>query len=208
MPAEALYAPSGQLVEGPLLITPQVFGDKRGFFFESWNERRFRSDVIAAGVDPAEAEAIQFRQDNHSRSLRGVLRGLHIQLPPEPQAKLVRCSVGLIFDVAVDLRRDSPSYRQWVGAELSAENHRQLWVPVGFAHGFLTLSEVAEVQYKASGFWNRNCERSLRWDDPALKITWPLESAGVRQPLLATKDASAPTFAALEAAGELFGQHC
>ena len=204
MPAEALQTASGQPLSGPLLITPQVFGDERGFVYESWNERRFRADLVAARVPAAEAEALHFRQDNHSRSSRGVLRGLHFQLLPEPQGKLVRCSVGAIFDVAVDLRRHSPSYGQWVGAELSAENHQQLWVPVGFAHGFLTLSDVAEVQYKASGFWNRDCERSLRWDDPALAITWPLQRAGVSEPLLAAKDAEAPLLAALEAAGELF----
>ena len=142
-----------------------------GVFYESWNDRRFRHDLMANGVNAEEAKAIYFRQDNHSRSFRGVLRGLYYQLPPEPQGKLVHCSVGAIFDVAVDLRRGSPSYGQWVGEELSAENHQQFWVPVGFAHGFLTLTELAEVQYKASGFWNRDCERSLRWDDPALQIT-------------------------------------
>ena len=204
MSAKTACSASGQPLSGPLLITPQVFGDERGFFYESWNERRFRADLITAGVPAAEAEALQFRQDNHSRSSRGVLRGLHFQLPPKPQGKLVRCSVGAIFDVAVDLRRGSPSYGQWVGAELSAENHQQLWVPVGFAHGFFTLSEMAEVQYKASGFWNRDCERSLRWDDPALAITWPLQRAGVQEPLLAAKDAEAPLLAALEATGELF----
>ena len=204
MPAETLCSASGQPLSGPLLITPQVFGDERGFFYESWNERRFRADLITAGVPAAEAEALQFRQDNHSRSSRGVLRGLHFQLPPKPQGKLVRCSVGAILDVAVDLRRGSPSYGQWVGAELSAENHQQLWVPVGFAHGFLTLSELAEVQYKASGFWNRDCERSLRWNDPALQIAWPLNRAGVVEPLLAAKDGDAPFLAELQAAGELF----
>ena len=204
MPAETLCTASGQPLSGPLLITPQVFGDERGFFYESWNERRFRHDLISAGVPAAEGETLVFRQDNHSRSSRGVLRGLHFQLPPEPQGKLVRCSVGAIFDVAVDLRRNSPSYGKWVGAELSAENHQQLWVPVGFAHGFLTLSDVAEVQYKASGFWNSDCERSLRWDDSALAITWPLQRASVQEPLLAAKDAEAPLLAALEAAGELF----
>lgn len=204
MSAEPLHTATGQAVAGPLLITPQVFGDDRGFFYESWNERRFRQDLITAGVPAAEAEALQFRQDNHSRSSRGVLRGLHFQLPPEPQGKLVRCSLGCIFDVAVDLRRHSPSYGQWVGAELSAENHQQLWVPVGFAHGFLTLSDGAEVQYKASGFWNRDCERSLRWDDPALAIAWPLDQAGVAAPLLAPKDAEAPWLATLEASAEVF----
>ena len=204
MPAEALHTASGSLVQGPLLITPRVFADDRGFFYESWNERRFRSELIDAGVPAADADALVFRQDNHSRSSRGVLRGLHYQLPPEPQGKLVRCSVGAIFDVAVDLRRGSPSYGQWVGAELSAENHQQIWVPVGFAHGFLTLSELAEVQYKASGFWNRDCERSLRWDDPSLAIAWPLDQAGVSEPLLAPKDGEAPLLAALETSSEVF----
>ena len=204
MPAEALLTASGQPMAGPLLITPQVFGDDRGFFYESWNERSFRQDLIAGGVPAAEAESLQFRQDNHSRSSRGVLRGLHFQLPPEPQGKLVRCSVGRIFDVAVDLRRASKNYGQWVGSTLSAENHQQLWVPVGFAHGFLTLSDVAEVQYKASGFWNRDCERSLRWDDPSIAIDWPLRQAGVIVPLLAAKDAKAPDLLALVAAGEVF----
>jgi dTDP-4-dehydrorhamnose 3,5-epimerase len=204
MSGEALPTAAGHLLQGPLLITPRVFADDRGFFYESWNERRFRSELIDAGVPAAETEALVFRQDNHSRSSRGVLRGLHYQLPPEPQGKLVRCSVGAIFDVAVDLRRASPTYGQWVGAELSAENHQQLWVPVGFAHGFLTLTDVAEVQYKASGFWNRDCERSLRWDDPALAIAWPLDQAGVPEPLLAPKDADAPLLASAEAAAEVF----
>ena len=204
MPAETLCTAAGQHLSGPLLFTPQVFGDDRGFFYESWNDRRFRSDLMATGVSAAEAEAIHFRQDNHSRSFRGVLRGLHFQLAPEPQGKLVRCSVGAIFDVAVDLRRGSPSYGQWVSAELSAENHQQFWVPVGFAHGFLTLTELAEVQYKASGFWNRDCERSLRWDDPALEIPWPLQRAGVHEPLLAAKDAEAPLLGTLKVNEELF----
>ena len=204
MAIKTLCNAAGQPLSGPVLITPQVFKDDRGFFYESWNESCFCRDLIAAGVSAAEAEAIKFRQDNHSRSSRGVLRGLHFQLPPEPQGKLVRCTVGAIFDVAVDLRRNSPSYGQWVGTELSAENHHQLWVPVGFAHGFLTLSELAEVQYKASGFWNRECERSLRWDDPALQVAWPLERANVQMPLLAAKDGAAPLLAELDASGDLF----
>jgi dTDP-4-dehydrorhamnose 3,5-epimerase len=186
-------------IEGPLLLTPRVFGDGRGFFFESWNQRRF-AEVLGVAVD----EAPVFHQDNHSRSSRGVLRGLHYQLQPEPQAKLVRCVVGEVFDVAVDLRRSSASFGQWVGARLSAENHRQLWVPVGFAHGFLTLSESAEVLYKASGYWNKDCERSLRWDDPTLAIAWPLEALNGAEPLLADKDGAAPSLAAAVAAGDVF----
>ena len=204
MPAETLSAVSGEPIDGPLLITPQVFADDRGFFFESWNERRFRDDLICAGAPQTESEDLRFRQDNHSRSTRGVLRGLHFQLPPEPQAKLVRCTVGEIFDVAVDLRRSSATYGRWVGVVLSADNHLQLWVPVGFAHGFLTLSDVAEVQYKASGFWNRDCERSLRWNDLQLKIQWPLHLARVTEPLLAEKDLQAPALKGLESAGEVF----
>ena len=195
MRVEQLSTASGQLMQGPLLITPQVFGDDRGFFFESWNQRRF---------DEAVGTPTTFCQDNHSRSSRGVLRGLHYQLEPEPQGKLVRCPLGAVFDVAVDLRRSSATFGQWVGAELSGENHRQLWVPVGFAHGFLTLTETAEVLYKASGFWSKACERSLRWNDPELAITWPLEPLGGGEPLLADKDAAAPTLAEAVAAGEVF----
>jgi dTDP-4-dehydrorhamnose 3,5-epimerase len=186
-------------IEGPRLLTPRVFGDGRGFFFESWNQRRF-AEVLGVAVD----EAPVFHQDNHSRSSRGVLRGLHYQLQPEPQAKLVRCVVGEVFDVAVDLRRSSASFGQWVGARLSAENHTQLWVPVGFAHGVLTLSESAEVLYKASGYWNKDCERSLRWDDPTVAIAWPLEALNGVEPLLAAKDGAAPSLAAAVAAGDVF----
>ena len=195
---------SGGLVQGPLLLKPRVFGDDRGFFFESWNQRAFVAALVEGGWSEADAKQVEFRQDNHSRSSRGVLRGLHYQLEPEPQGKLVRCTVGAIFDVAVDLRRSSDTFGHWVAAELTAENHQQLWVPVGFGHGFLTLSDQAEVLYKASGFWNRDCERSLRWDDPQLAIDWPLDSAGVKLPLLAEKDAEAPTLTAAESRGDLF----
>jgi len=195
MQVEQLRTAAGQVMEGPLLITPRVFGDDRGFFYESWNQRRF---------DEAVGAPVTFSQDNHSRSSRGVLRGLHYQLEPEPQGKLVRCPVGAIFDVAVDLRRSSPTFGQWVGAELSVENQQQLWVPVGFGHGFLTLSDAAEVLYKASGFWSKTCERSLLWNDPELAIAWPLERLNGAEPLLAEKDAAAPGFAEAVAAGEVF----
>ena len=192
MRAESLRGSAGAVVEGPLLLTPQVFGDDRGFFLESWNGERWQELLAAHGQSP-----VPFVQDNHSRSARGVLRGLHWQLPPHPQAKLVRCVLGSIFDVAVDLRRGSPSFGQWLGAELSAANHQQLWIPVGFAHGFLTLSEHAEVLYKTTDFWSRSCERALRWDDPDLAISWPqLEAA----PLLSEKDGAAPLLAELGAA--------
>jgi dTDP-4-dehydrorhamnose 3,5-epimerase len=186
-------------IEGPLLLTPRLFEDERGFFQESWNVRGF-----AAALGLPEDQAPPFHQDNHSRSIRGVLRGLHFQLPPEPQGKLVRCVAGEIFDVAVDLRRSSASFGRWVGVHLRGDNHQQLWIPAGFAHGFLALSEQADVLYKASGFWNPTCERSLRWDDPALAIDWPLAALAGQPPLLAPKDAAAPDLAALQAAGDLF----
>jgi len=186
-------------VDGPVLLTPRVFGDDRGFFLETWNERSFASalDVPPEGVP-------QFRQDNQSRSCRGVLRGLHYQIEPEPQGKLVRCVSGEILDVAVDIRRSSPTFGQWVSARLSGSNHKQLWVPVGFAHGFLTLSETADVLYKASGFWNRDCERSLRWDDPDLAIDWQLVDLDGASVLLADKDAAAPSLAEAMERGDLF----
>ena len=194
MQVEQLNSAQGLSIDGPLLITPRAFGDERGWFFESWNHTRFNE---AAG------ETVLFSQDNHSLSMRGVLRGLHYQLAPEPQAKLVRASLGSIFDVAVDIRHSSPSFGQWVGAVLSAENKQQLWVPEGFAHGFLTLSDIAEVQYKARGFWNKQCERAIRWDDPELAIDWPhvqLEGATVN---LSDKDAAAPTFSEAQTSGDL-----
>ena len=203
MQAEALLTNLGVPFDGPkhglpLLITPQLFGDDRGFFFESWNQRSFAQ---ALGLPLEQAPA--FVQDNHSRSAKGVLRGLHYQLPPHPQGKLVRCIVGEIFDVAVDIRRSSRTFGQWVGACLSAENHQQLWVPEGFAHGFLTFSEQAEVLYKTTDFWNKDCERSIRWDDPQLQVVWPMQQLEGIEPLLALKDASAPSLQEL-GHGDLF----
>jgi len=192
---EQLTTPEGQTMEGPLVITPQAFGDERGWFFESWNQRKF---------DDAVGKAVLFSQDNHSRSIRGVLRGLHYQLAPEPQGKLVRATAGAIFDVAVDIRRGSPTFGQWVGAELSAENKCQLWIPEGFAHGFLTLSEVAEVQYKARGFWNKACERAIVWNDPDLGISWPLERLEGSEVSLSGKDAEAAGFKAAVVVGDVF----
>ena len=199
MQAETRTTAAGMPLQGPLLLTPRVFGDDRGFFFESWNQQAFAAACEAHGQ-----QAPGFVQDNHSRSSRGVLRGLHYQLPPHPQGKLVRCVVGEIFDVAVDIRRSSPTFGQWVGAELSSENHQQLWVPAGFAHGFLTLSEHAEVLYKTTDFWSKDCEGAIRWDDPQLAIAWPLDSLGGIEPLLAEKDGKAPLMAEAVASGELF----
>lgn len=195
MKVEPLQSPQGATISGPLLITPQTFGDERGWFFESWNQRKF---------DEAIGESVLFSQDNHSRSVQGVLRGLHYQLAPEPQAKLVRASVGEIFDVAVDIRQGSATFGQWVGAHLSAENKQQLWVPEGFAHGFLTLSSVAEVQYKARGFWNKNCERAIVWSDASINIQWPLDQLGGAQVSLSGKDANASSLDQAKAVGDVF----
>jgi len=196
MQAEVLTTSNGIQLNGPLLLSPQVHGDERGFFFESWNQRRWE-DVLASHGQ----EAIAFVQDNHSRSSRGVLRGLHYQLPPHPQGKLVRCVLGEIFDVAVDLRVESHTFGQWVAAHLSAENHQLLWLPVGFAHGFLTLSMHAEVLYKATDFWSRDYERAIRWDDPRLAITWP-EIVGL--PQLSGKDEASPLLSEALTGEELF----
>ena len=176
-------------ISGPLLITPQLFADERGFFQESWNANAFQTALQANGQ-----QAPNFVQDNHSRSCRGVLRGLHMQVAPCPQAKLVRCVVGEIFDVAVDLRPQSSSYGMWVGVTLSAENQQQFLIPEGFAHGFLTLSEVAEELYKTNNYWDKDSERSLRLDDTTLAIDWPLQKLNGSLPLLSPKDGLAPLF--------------
>ena len=157
-----------------LLLEPRLFGDERGFFVEPYNKRAFRE---ATGLE------VDFVQDNHSRSKRGVLRGLHYQIR-QPQGKLIRVLAGRIFDVAVDLRRHSPSFGQWVGLELDAQSVRMLWIPPGFAHGFAVLSETADVLYKASDYYAPAHERTLRWDDPQLAIAWPLAGA----PTLSDKD--------------------
>jgi len=171
-----------------LIIEPRVFGDARGFFFESFNEQAFR---VATGLDVA------FVQDNHSRSAQGVLRGLHYQIE-QPQGKLVRVVRGAVFDVAVDLRQASSTFGQWVGVELSEENHRQLWVPAGFGHGFLTLSETADFLYKTTDYYAPEFERCIAWNDSALGIEWPLNGLTA---LLSQKDQAG----VLLANAEVFG---
>jgi dTDP-4-dehydrorhamnose 3,5-epimerase len=168
-------------LDGVLIIDPRVFADDRGLFFESYNKQAFAD---ATGFDG------EFVQDNHSRSVRGVIRGLHYQVPPDEQGKLVRCTRGEVFDVAVDIRRSSPSFGRWAGAVLSEGNHRQLWVPAGFAHGFMAMSDVAEVLYKTTAYYTSGAERSIRWDDPAIGIEWP--DVGVKA-ILSKRDLAAPT---------------
>lgn len=161
-----------------LILEPSIFEDERGFFIESYNQRAF---------DDAVGRTVTFVQDNHSQSVKGTLRGLHYQLPPHAQGKLVRVTVGEVFDVAVDIRKRSPTLGQWVGETLSANNKRQLWIPPGFAHGFSVTSDICELQYKCTDFYAPGSERSIRWDDPDLSINWPLDS----EPLISEKDAQA-----------------
>ena len=161
-----------------LVLEPKVFRDQRGYFLESFNQRSFKQ---LTGLD------VQFVQDNHSHSVQGVLRGLHYQIE-HPQGKLVRVTQGRVYDVAVDIRKSSPTFRKWVGVELSAENFRQLWVPAGFAHGFVVLSETADFLYKTTDYYYPEHERCIRWNDPELAINWPLEI----EPELSVKDMQAP----------------
>lgn len=169
-----------------LIIEPRVFGDARGFFYESFNQQAF---------DAATGTRLQFVQDNHSRSAQGVLRGLHYQLAPKAQGKLVRVVRGAVFDVAVDIRRGSPTFGQWAGVELSEDNHRQLWIPPGFAHGFLVLSESADFLYKTTDYYSPEHERSIAWDDPAIGVAWP--DVGLA-PQLSAKDQQGKALAQAE----------
>jgi dTDP-4-dehydrorhamnose 3,5-epimerase len=167
-----------------LILEPRVFADDRGYFFESWNERSFAQ---ATGVD------VRFVQDNHSYSRRNVLRGIHYQVV-RPQGKLVRVVAGAVLDVAVDLRRSSATFMRWVAVELGAENHRQLWIPPGFGHGFIVRSEAATFLYKTTEYWFAEYDRSLRWNDPQLCVDWRLDG----EPILAPKDAGAPLLSEAE----------
>jgi len=160
------------------IIEPTVFEDERGFFFESFNQKQFEAAI---------GRNVTFVQDNHSKSKRGVLRGLHYQLPPYVQGKLVRVTQGEVYDVAVDIRESSPTFGNWVGVTLSADNKKQLWIPEGFAHGFMTLSESAELLYKTTNYFSKEADASILWNDPSINIKWPLRD----QPFLSNKDASA-----------------
>lgn len=170
------YTVTSTAIPEVLVLSPKVFGDARGFFFESFNSRDFAQ---VTGLD------VEFVQDNHSKSGRGVLRGLHYQIQ-HPQGKLVRVVQGSVFDVAVDVRKSSPTFGRWVGEVLSADNHKQLWVPPGFAHGFVVLSDSAEFLYKTTDYWFPEHERSLLWNDPTVAIDWPVDFT----PQLAAKDAA------------------
>jgi len=170
-----------------LLIEPQVFGDDRGFFFESYNQERFENAI---------GQKINFVQDNHSKSVKGVLRGLHYQLPPKAQGKLVRVIQGEVFDVAVDIRKSSPTFGKWVGEIISSENKKQIWIPEGFAHGFVTLSDTAEFLYKTTDFYSPEHEQSIVWNDETIAIKWPFdfEAALSKKDLTGNSFLTADTF--------------
>ena len=184
-------------IDGLILLSTNKYSDNRGFFLESWNEIEWRKILKDRGQSFS-----KFVQDNHSWSAKGVLRGMHYQINPYSQGKLIRCIKGEIFDVAIDIRLNSPSFGSWVGIYLSSENNMQLWIPSGFAHGFLTLSDQADVMYKVTEFWNKDCERSLNWKDTSIDIKWPIENI-VNSIQLSTKDKNAPFLSDLEK-GDLY----
>tara|TARA_Y100001968_G_scaffold75870_1_gene67314 strand:- start:1590 stop:2177 length:588 start_codon:yes stop_codon:yes gene_type:complete len=180
---------------GPLVITPNLHKDNRGYFFESWNKNIFNNIV---------GEKIDFVQDNQSKSSQGVLRGMHYQIQPKAQGKLIKVTKGCIYDVIVDLRKESPTFAQWGGIKIREETNNQLWIPIGFAHGFLTLSKYAIVEYKVTNFWSANEEKSLLWNDKDIKIEWPDLTSKNKSPLLSEKDKSALEVSQLEKFGYLF----
>ena len=183
MDIKNLSSNKGNIIKGVCTLNPRVFEDSRGFFYESWNQEIFNNAV---------GEEVKFVQDNHSSSDAGVLRGLHYQLEPKPQGKLVRCISGSIFDVAVDIRKNSPTFGEWTSVFLDNINKLMFWIPVGFAHGFLSLDNNTEVLYKASGLWSKEHDRSIRWNDKEINIDWPLNKINCSLPNLSLKDANAP----------------
>ena len=193
---ESLRTVNGEEIVGPILIQPKVFEDERGFFYESWNKTNFNKITNKSNID--------FVQDNHSKSSLGVLRGLHYQLSPSEQGKLIRCTSGIIYDVAVDMRKSSSTFGKWVGTEISSENKQQFWIPEGFAHGFLTLSNFAEVQYKTTNYWDPNLERSIKWNDTNLNILWPTKNIGEENIKINLKDSNAFSFEEALSNGDIF----
>ena len=178
-----LSSNKGNILAGVYVIKPKVFEDSRGFFYESWNQILF---------DNAIGKKVKFLQDNHSLSNIGVLRGLHYQIDPKPQGKLVRCISGAVFDVAVDIRKSSPTFGEWTSLILNNVSKLMIWIPVGFAHVFLSLEDNSEVLYKASELWSKEQDRSIRWDDKDIKINWPLQDIKILDPRLSEKDSKAP----------------
>ena len=183
MDIKNLSSNKGNILDGVFIFKPLLLEDNRGFFYESWNQSLFNKAV---------GKEVKFLQDNHSLSNAGVLRGLHYQIEPKPQGKLVRCISGSVFDVAVDIRKSSPTFGEWTSIILDNLNKLMIWIPVGFAHGFLALEENSEVLYKASELWSNKHDRSIRWDDKYININWPLKDINFLEPKLSEKDSKAP----------------
>ena len=191
-----LNSNKGNLIKGPLIIKPKIFPDNRGYFFESWNHSEFNKVI---------SREVNFVQDNHSESKFGVLRGLHYQLNPKAQAKLVRCTKGEVFDVLVDIRKDSNTYGEWSSVLLNEQNKLQFWIPEGFVHGFLSLKDFSEIQYKTNEYWDKDLERSLFWKDLDLNINWPIGNTNKNFKIITNyKDSIAPTLREIEKSGDLF----
>ena len=190
-----LKSKDGQIIEGPILLSTETFKDERGLFYESWNMNFFNKEI---------SNNINFVQDNISSSNKGVLRGLHYQLMPFSQGKLIRCIKGSIFDVIVDLREDSKTFLEWTSIELTDRNFKQLWIPIGFAHGFLTISDEAIVNYKVDNYWIPQSERTIKWNDKEIKIKWPLKENDIESPYLSKKDSSAQSILEAKSRGEIF----
>ena len=195
MEIEKLKTEDQVYIKDILICKPNTFEDQRGFFYESWNQKIFNNITN---------QEISFVQDNHSRSKKGVIRGLHYQLPPSKQGKLIRCTSGEIFDVVVDLRENSSTFGKWGGEILNVTNRKILWVPPGFAHGFLTLSDSADVQYKVTSFWDSKSERTIKWDDPYINIKWPFYNFGIARPFLSPKDELGILLKEAKRAGDIF----
>lgn len=190
-----LKSNKGKLIKGVLLLKPTIHNDERGFFYESWNKNTFKEIV---------KYDLSFEQDNISFSKKGVLRGIHYQINPKEQGKLVRCSSGKIYDVAIDLRKSSKTFGEWTSVVLSAENKFQLWIPPEFGHGFLSLKNDTEVNYKATNSWDKSCEKSIIWKDNDLSIDWPLDKLNGSKIIVSAKDSKSPTFKEAMQNGDLF----
>ena len=186
---------SKELIKGLHIISPKIIEDKRGFFYESWNKEKFESII---------KDKITFTQDNHTSSYKGVIRGLHYQIKPRDQAKLIRCTKGQIFDIAVDIRKSSPTFGHWLGIDLNDLNKKELWIPSGFAHGFITISNKAEVLYKTNNKWSQKHERSIKWDDKDLAIDWPIKENNILKIIISKKDNASPSFREAIERGDIF----
>lgn len=195
MKIETVKSSNNLLIDGPLILIPEKFSDKRGYFYESWNSKTFNKTIN---------REISFVQDNHSKSIFGVIRGLHFQNKLNAQAKLIRVISGNIIDIIVDLRTNSSTFKEWASININKKNRKQIWIPEGFAHGFITISKNAEINYKTNNYWVKEAERTIIWNDKDLNINWNLKNFNLKNPILSDKDLIAKSFIDLESESELF----